>query len=210
MRLNATAVIFLLSALGSASVAIAQEESSSPKRFEASVLAGLQALNKNDTALPDQITNVPAVGTISYSFTRNWVAEGELAWVIPVEQDIDRGPGLTQKLKTPNILAYQAGVRADWPVNATWTPYLAAGAGAVTFLSNTDANRFPALKDSQTAFALNFGAGTFYHFAGPVGLRADYRELVAFPSDSATGLSTAGSADPIWMERGSLGVSFRF
>lgn len=209
MKLGTPAVMFLLSVLGSASVAVAQEESSAPTRFEASVLGGFQALNKNNTALPDRVTNVPALATVSYSFTRNWAAEGEFAWVIPVEQDIDRG-GLTQKLKTPNILAYQAGVRADWPVNATWTPYLAAGLGAVTFLSNTDANRFPALKDSQTAFALNFGAGTFYRFAGPLGLRADYRELVAFPSDKATGLSTAGSADPIWMERGSVGVSFRF
>ena len=209
MKLRTTAVIFLLSMLGSAAVAVAQEESTSHARFQASLLAGFQALNKNDTALPDQFTNVPAIANVSYSFTRNWAAEGEFAWVIPVEQDIDRA-GLTQKLKTPNLLAYQAGVRADWPVNATWTPYLAAGAGAVTFLSNTDANRFPALKDSQTAFALNFGAGTFYRFAGPLGLRADYRELVAFPSDGATGLSTAGSADAIWMERGSVGVSFRF
>src|SRR5262249_13966341 len=102
-----------------------------------------------------------------------------------------------------------AGVRASFPLNS-WTPYLAGGAGAVTFLSNTDANRMPKLSDSQTAFAINFGGGASYLLAGPWGLRADVRALVAFPSNDAPGRSTGGNADPIWMERIAVGLDYRF
>jgi opacity protein-like surface antigen len=114
-------------------------------------------------------------------------------------------------MKTPDILAYQANLRANWPMsNAAWTPYAAAGVGAVTFLSNTDADRLPALSESQTVFAINFGPGVSYGFASGWALRADFRGFVAFPQSDTVGLSTNGSADPIWMERGTLGLAYRF
>ncbi len=36
------------------------------------------------------------------------------------------------------------------------------------------------------------------------------REFVAFPSDNAAGLSRNGTADEIWMERGTIGLAYRF
>ena len=116
----------------------------------------------------------------------------------------------TQQRETPDILAYQANVRANLPVATAWSPYLAAGAGAVTVLSNTDADRVPRLDTSQTMFALNFGTGANYSLNSRWGLRGDFRELVAFPSDKATGLSNASGADPIWMERVTVGASYAF
>jgi len=193
--------------LGAASTAAAQESFGS--RTEVSLMGGIQALNKNDTALPDRFVNIPAVATVTYRVTPRLAAEGEFTWMIPVKQSVDVGPGATQDRKTPDVLAYQANLRADFPVR-NWTPYLVAGAGAVTFLSNTDADRVPQLDQSQTAFAINFGAGTSYGITERWALRADLRELVAFPSDGAAGLADASGADQIWMERGTVGLSYRF
>ena len=80
----------------------------------------------------------------------------------------------------------------------------------MTFLSNTDADRLPRLTDSQTVFGINFGAGVTYPLVSRLGLRADFRELVAFPPNDAVGLSANGNADAIWMERGTLGLAYRF
>ena len=177
-------------------------------RTEVSLLGGIQALNKNDTAIPDHFVNVPVVANVSYQFAPRLAAEGDFSWLLPVKQSVDVA-GVKQDRKTPDILSYQAGLRASFPVSS-WTPYLAAGAGAVTFLSNTDADRVPQMSKSETAFAINFGAGLTYPLSERVGLRADLRELVAFPSNNAAGLSNASGADQIWMERGAVGLSYRF
>jgi len=192
--------------LVAASVALA--DASNPS-WEVSVLGGIHSLNKNDTALPDHLLSVPVVGIVTRPITRNFAAEGDVTWLIPVKQSVDLGAGLSQDRKAPNILAYQLGVRAGLPL-AKSTPYVAAGAGAMTFLSNTDADRLPQLDKSQTVFALNFGGGARVDLNSRWGLRADFREFVAFPSNDAEGLSIKGSADPIWMERGALGVAYAF
>jgi len=201
------AAVVSLFILGGASTAAAQESFGS--RTQVSLMGGIQALNKNDTALPDRFINIPAVATVTYRVTPRLAAEGEFTWMIPVKQSVDVGPAASQDRKTPDVLAYQANLRADFPVR-NWSPYLVAGAGAVTFLSNTDADRVPQLDKSQTAFAINFGAGTTYGITERWALRADLRELVAFPSNNATGLADASGADQIWMERGTVGLSYRF
>jgi opacity protein-like surface antigen len=188
--------------------ASASAQESLASRTELSLMGGIQTLNQNDTGLPDNIVNVPAVGTLGYRLSRNWAIEGEFSWLIPVQQQVE-GAATTQDMKTPDILAYQANLRADLP-QASWSPYLAAGLGAVTFLSNTNADVVPQLAESQTAFAINFGGGVAYPLTGRWGLRADFRELVAFPASDAVGLSSGGNADPIWMERGTLGLAYRF
>ena len=194
--------------LGASSSAARAEDGGS--RVQLSILGGVQNLNKNDTDLPDNFVNIPAGATLSYDFSRNWGAEGEFAWLIPVKQKVDLGTG-NQDRKTPNILSYQGSVIAKLPASGTsWSPYVAAGLGAVTFLSNSGVDRVPQLKDPQTSFAINFGAGTNYRVRSHWAVRADYRELAAFPSKDATGLSTGSKADAIWMERGTLGLAYRF
>jgi opacity protein-like surface antigen len=197
-------ILIVLAGVGAAS---AQETAES--HWDVSVLGGIHALNKNDTALPDQLLAVPAVANIGYQLTRNLAAEGEFTWLIPVQQSVDLGSGANQDRKAPDILAYQAGLRASLPQSA-WSPYLAAGLGAMTFLSNTDADRLPQLDKSQTMFALNFGGGAQVGLSAHWGVRADFREFAAFPSKDAVGLSANGTADPIWMERGTVGLAYRF
>ena len=172
-------------------------------------MGGVQALNQNDTSLPDHFVNIPAVASVAYRLSSRLAAEGEFTWLIPVKQSVDTGSGSSQDLKTQDILAYQANLRVDFP-GSRLTPYLVGGAGAVTFLSSSDADRVPQLDQSQTAFAVNFGAGVAYGLNARWGLRADVRELVAFPSNNATGLSDSSGADEIWMERGTVGLSYRF
>jgi opacity protein-like surface antigen len=187
------------------------DESGLGSRAEVSVLGGIQALNRNDTAFPDRFINSTAAAAVTYHLSRILAVEGEFTWMIPVSQSVTLGSGTSQDLKTPNILAYQANLRASWPLsNSAWTPYVAAGAGAITFLSNTDADRLPALNESQTAFAINFGTGVNYGVTSSWGVRADFREFAAFPSTDAVGLSSGGVADPIWMARGTLGLAYRF
>src|SRR5262249_6308470 len=155
-----------------------------------SVMGGFQALNHNDTSFPDRFVNVPAVASLTYRLSPVLAAEGDFTWLIPVSQKVDVGLAVNQSRQTPDVLAYQAGLRATLPMSDTWSPYLAAGAGAVTFLSNTDANRLPALDQSQTMFALNFGGGATYALGSRWGLRADFREFAAFPSKDTAGLSS--------------------
>ena len=194
--------------LGSASVAAAEDDGFGA-RTELSVMGGIQALNENDTAFPDNVLAIPAVVTATYHLTPILAVEGEFTWMIPVDQEISLGAGVAQDAKTPDILAYQANLRASWP-RASLTPYLAAGAGAITFLSNTDVARVPHLDESRTVFAINVGAGVTYGLSERWGLRADVREFVAFPPDDAVGLSDSGNADEIWMERGTVGLVYRF
>jgi len=118
-----------------------------------------------------------------------------------------RHPG-SEDARHPGLSGQRLG---KLPVSGTaWTPYLVAGVGGVSFLSNTDADRLPQLADTQNAFAINFGAGTTYGLGSHWAVRADYREFGAFPSSDAKGLSNGNKADPIWMERGTVGLAYRF
>ena len=207
LRVIAVVTATVLISLVASAAAFAQERNTSA--IEVSVLGGVHVLNQNDTALPDHLLSVPAVASVAYQFTPNLAAEGDFTWLIPVQRSVDLGSGGEQDRKAPDILAYQAGVRAGLPLS-TWTPYLAAGVGAMTFLSNTDADRLPQLDKSQTLFALNFGAGAQVGLNARWGVRADFREFVAFPGKDAAGFSANGTADPIWMERGAVGIAYRF
>jgi len=207
LRVIAVVTAAVLISLVASAAAFAQERNTSA--IEVSVLGGVHVLNQNDTALPDHLLSVPAVASVAYQFTPNLAAEGDFTWLIPVQRSVDLGSGGEQDRKAPDILAYQAGVRAGLPLS-TWTPYLAAGVGAMTFLSNTDADRLPQLDKSQTMFALNFGAGAQVGLNARWGVRADFREFVAFPGKDVAGFSANGTADPIWMERGAVGVAYRF
>ena len=203
------AAVVSLSTLGASGAATA--EPWDPSRTEVSLMGGVQWLNQNDTAFSDDFLNIPAVATATYRLTPVFSVEGELTWMIPVEQSANVGSATVQDLKTPDVLAYQANLRADLPIaSGAWRPYVAAGAGGVTFLSNTDPNTQPALDESQTAFAMNFGAGFTYRLTDNWSIRADAREFVAFPSEDAAGLSASGSADEIWMDRGTIGLSYGF
>ena len=197
-----------LAVLGAAAVAVA-EDGPRDSQFGVFVMSGLQALNENDTALPDNFVNVPVVADVTYHFSRIVAVEGDFTWMVPVEQEVQMGPGPKQEQLTPHMLAYQANVRANWPQGG-WAPYLVAGAGAATFLSDTDSNRVPAVDESQTMFAMNFGAGADIGWTPHFALRFDFRELVAFPANDAAGLSASGEADPIWMERATLGLGYLF
>lgn len=191
--------------LGVASPASAQTE-----RPSVWLSGGAQQLNSNDTAFPDHFVNVPIVGSLAYPLTSILSVEGEFTWMLPIEQEVDVAAGQKQNVKSPDILFYQGNLRANLPTGGNWSPYLVAGAGAATFLSNTDSNRVPALDKSETAFAVNFGTGVSYRLTPAWALRGDFRELVAFPKNDAAGLSSGGNADEVWTERATLGLGYNF
>ena len=176
--------------------------------WEVSFLGGVNAFSQNDTAIPDNLWGIPLVAGAAYHFTPNFAAEGEVTWFIPVEQDVDMG-SVTQQSKAQNSLAYQVGIRGTLPLTS-WSPYAAAGLGAMTLLSDTGSDRVPPLAESQTVFALNFGAGAGVPLNARWGLRVEFREFVGFPGSDTSGLSTNGNADPIWLSRGTVGLNYRF
>ena len=191
-----------------ASPAFAQE---STPRFDASLMGGVQGLTENDTALPDDFVNIPISASLGYRVTSLFAVEGELAWLIPVANSVTTGSGASQDLKSPDVLSYQANLRAHLPIGEpALSPYVTAGLGAMTFLSATDADNYPQLDSSETAFAINFGLGANVPLTQSLSLRADFREFVAFPQDDTAGLSDGTEADPIWMPRGVFGLTYRF
>lgn len=200
LQVVAMALVILI---GSAGVAAAQGSG-----VEVWLSGGVQGLNENDTSVPDAAVNIPVVASIGYPLSSRFTVEGEFAWMVPVEQSMDIGSGDTGDYKSPDVLSYQANLRANFGTGA-WRPYLVAGAGAATFLENTDADRMPALSESETMFAANFGAGVTYLLSPRWSLRADARGLVAFPSDDS-GLAQDGEADEVWMERGTIGFGYHF
>lgn len=204
------ASLALMTAAGEAAAQSYDEGSSGGSApVELSVLGGVQMLDQNDTAIPDHFFNVPLVAALDYRLSPVWAIEGDFGWMIPVKQSVDLGSGVSQDRKSPDVLSYQASLKASLPT-AAWTPYVAAGAGAVTFLSSTDADRVPRLDQSKTVFAINFGAGASYPLASHWAVRADLRELAAFPSKSDDALSSGGKADAIWMGRAVVGLGYRF
>ena len=205
LRSALTVLIASLAVSGVAGSASAQVE-----RPSVWLSGGAQALNSNDTAFPDHFVNVPVVGSLSYPLTSILSVEGEFTWVIPIEQEVEVAAGQTQMLKTTDVLFYQGNLKATLATGNSWSPYVVAGAGAATFLSNTDSNRVPALDQSETAFAVNFGTGLSYRLNPSWSLRGDFREFVAFPKNDAVGLSSGGNADEVWTERGTLGLGYHF
>lgn len=201
--------LVLAASLAVLPVAAGSSNAAADGKFDVAVLGGIQALNRNDTGFSANLLNIPAVASLGYQLTPNVALEGDFTWMIPFAQKTDVAPGVQENRKSPDLLLYQAGVRVGLPL-PEYTPYIAAGAGAATFLSNTDPNRVPQLTESQTVFAINFGAGADVRFASPWGLRVDFREIAAFPSNDASGMSNGGSADPIWAERATVGVRYRF
>ncbi len=202
--LTVLAVLALL-ALGAGAAAA---QSTIP--LEVSLSGGVNFLNESDTAFPETFVGIPVVGSVAYRFTDVWAAEAEFSYAIPIEKDVDLIGG-TVKRKSPDFMTYMANARATWPLpDQPWMPYATAGVGGITFMSDEDEERLPALAESQTALALDFGVGTGYRLTPNWVLRADFVAFVAFPSDDAEGLSTDGSADPIWVERGTIGVTYRF
>src|SRR5882762_4037880 len=104
-RIAVAAAVVSFFIVGAASSAAASES-----RAEVSLMGGIQALNQNDTALPDQFLTIPAVATVTYRVTPRLAAEGEFTWLIPVKQSADVGSGVSQDLKTQDILVYQANL----------------------------------------------------------------------------------------------------
>lgn len=206
-------IAVLFAALASVSVAGAAfgQDEYVAKKFEASVLGGVQGLMSNDTALEDDFVNVPVAASLAYRASSLFAIEGEFAWLIPVSNTVDFGAPGSQDLKNPDILTYQANLRANLPIGGpSFLPYATAGLGAMTFLSANETDRYPQLSSSETAFAINFGLGANIPVTESLSLRADFREFVGFPQEDAAGLSDGTNADPIWMPRGTFGATYRF
>jgi opacity protein-like surface antigen len=180
-------------------------------RYQVSALGGIEALNHNNTSIPETFVNIPAAASIAYQLSPMWAVEGELSWMIPRKKTVDLGSAGSEERKTPDAVTYQANLMARLPyARAMFSPYLTAGLGVTRFGASTDADRVPQLSHSESDFAMNFGAGALHGLGSRWAVRADFREVGAFPSKNADGFSKDGKADAIWMERAAVGLGYRF
>ena len=178
---------------------------------EFGIMGGLSAMNKNDTAFRDTYVNIPVGASLTYGLNQTWALEGDFSWFVPVKQQVQLDDGVFADRKSPDVLTYQANAVARmYMEDNPWLPYVTAGMGGMSVLSSDKPDREPRLSKSVNMFATNFGVGTGYRMSELWSLKIDFREFVGFPSSSAQGLSRAGSADKIWMERGTVGLSRRF
>ncbi len=175
-----------------------------------SLMGGFQFLNRNDTALPGNFLNLPVAGSATYSLSRNLALEGEFSWLLPVRKYTNLGVLGTQYVRTPDILSLHASLLLRFPVGRSpWTPYLAGGAGAMSFLPHNGPRTYPQqLTTMPVPFAANFGVGTFYRWREHWSLRMEYREMAAFPKRTMEGLSNGEKANPLWTERAMLGFAY--
>ena len=111
LRISAfVAGLLALLAADTTLTATARAEGGTPQA-EVSVLGGIQALNKNDTALPDQFINVPATAALTYHLNQIWAVEGEFTWMIPVKTSVDLGGSLGMAvLGSVGVAIYRAGM----------------------------------------------------------------------------------------------------
>jgi len=208
-RVAATAGAVALLLLSTGMVFSARADSATG-HYQMSLLGGVQGLNHSQTGLPATFVDIPVTLSLDYELSPVWAVDGDFSWVIPVSRSVNLGTSGSQDRKTPDVVTYQANVVAKLPPRERrWSPYVTAGAGAVRFLSNSDVDRLPGLSRSETDFAINFGAGTTYGLRSRWALRADFRELAAFPSNNAPGFSIGSKADAIWMERAAVGLAYR-
>ena len=117
MKSNMIAMVTSMGAI-LALVATASHAQQSP--LEVSVLGGVHVINKNDTAVPNYMASIPAAAALTYHFNRNFAAEGEFTGTLALNRNVSLQPGGSAARKAPNMLAYQANLRASLPRNS-WT-----------------------------------------------------------------------------------------
>lgn len=189
--------------------AVGSARAAGPLR-EVSILGGVHVLNTNNsTFTSDPIITIPAAASFAYHFNPILSAVGEVSWLNPIKRDVQLPGGLTASLKAPDMLAYQANMRASLPLPG-WSPYVTGGVGAMTLLKSTGPDRLIQVTSPQTAFALNFGGGVAYPLPAGFGFRCDFREFAVMPGANARALTTVDRSNAIWTERGAVGLSYSF
>ncbi len=192
-----TLVSFWPLSVGAAGAAGASEPGIGASGLDILVSSGVTVLNENDTALPDDLTDVPIAIAGTYHINRICAVEGEVSWSLPVHREIELDATHSADRKTSHILTYQANIVATLPLaGLRWSPYVTAGGRALTFLSDTVEDRRSRLENPQTVFAVHSGAGTTCRLSRRWLVKADFREFAAFPGDDAEDLSTKGIAAP--------------
>ena len=172
------AVIALGLSLGVVPQAFAQTESAGPGQIEVTVIPGGGTFftDKNGPSFG----NFNVGGAFTYNFTRFVGVEGEAGGTLGVSQDLQFG-GLSNSIKTPNIVNYAGNVLVSAPLHSGVVPYAIGGVGGLTL------TRTAALGINNTASFLtgDVGGGVKWYVNRRWGLRGDYRFLAVQSKDDA-------------------------
>lgn len=173
---------------------------------------GIMGMNEQSPTMNGTFINVPVALDLEYDVSATLALAGSVTWFIPTTKSVELGDGSSLDQKSPDIFAYMGNINLRLPLESgSVSPYLTGGAGGIIFLKATDAGRYPKLAESQTMFGADFG-GSVSHAVDEIwAVRADVREFMGLPQKDSQGFDDDGnSANPIWMTRGTLGLSFTF
>src|SRR5262245_27878746 len=138
-----------------ATPAFAQETSAGPGTVEVTVIPGGATFftSKDSSASAPNFGNYTLGATLAYNINRIVGIEGEVGGGVGITQDLAIG-GLTNRLKTPNMVNYSGNVVVSAPASRSVVPYVTGGVGGLTVLSR----EVLGINDAQTFLTGNVGA----------------------------------------------------
>jgi hypothetical protein len=130
-------------------------------------------------------TNGPSFGNyelgagVEVNFNRYLGVEGEVGGALGLAQDL-RFTGVTQNLKTPNLLNYSGNLVVSAANQSSVVPYVIGGVGGLTLFDKASLG----ITNTETFLTGNVGGGVKW-FRGRWGLRGDYRFIAVQSKDDA-------------------------
>lgn len=118
-------------------------------------------------------------GAVAVNLNRYVGIEGEVGGGVGISQDLKFGNGTVED-KSPNQLNYNANLVLSAPNKTSVVPYITGGVGGLTLFERPTL----AINDVDTFLTGNVGGGVTW-YAGPWGLRADYRFIAVQSKDDA-------------------------
>jgi hypothetical protein len=157
----------------------AQDDRQGPAQLEIAVIPGGGTLFTEKGTGPS-FGNYDLGGSVTYNFNRIVGVEGEVGGTLGVTQDLQSG-GFTNNAKTPNIVNYSGNIVIHAPTHSAVVPYVTGGVGGFSVLKTADLG----IGDTTTLFTSDVGGGVKWYANRWLGLRGDYRFIVAASKDDA-------------------------
>jgi hypothetical protein len=175
------AILVAVAAASGAASASAQDASPGPGTVVITIIPGGATFftGASDNPQAPSFGNYELGGAVALTVTEHFSVEGEVTSGIGVSQSMQIG-ALPVNARSPHLLSYSGNVVLSAPTGTSLVPYVTGGIGGLTLFE-----RSPLVIDgAETFFTSNIGGGVNW-YAGPWGLRGEYRLIAVRPKDEA-------------------------
>jgi hypothetical protein len=174
------AVFITILSIAGTGRAYAQETPAGPGTVEVTVIPGGGMFFTSGSKGPS-FGNYSLGAAVTYNINRLVGIEGEVGGTLGIAQDLQFA-GLTNNLKTPNLLSYTGNVVVSAPTRSAFVPYVTGGIGGLTMFDRASLG----INNNTTFLTGNAGGGVkWYAPNGRWGLRGDYRFIAVRSNDTA-------------------------